>query len=61
MIAYLLGYPIDIDRQPNRKERSQEKQRGSVMWQLRQRSKPAYVNTAHILTYSNTQYNNYLI
>jgi len=60
MMAYLLGYPTDIDRQPDRKERTQEKQRGSIMWQLR-RSKPAYVSIAHILNYSNTQYNNYLI
>jgi len=28
-MAYSLGYPIDIDRQPDRKERSREKQRGS--------------------------------
>jgi len=31
-MAYSLGYPTDIDRWPDRKERSQEKQRGSVMW-----------------------------
>ena len=60
-MAHLLGYPTDIDRQPNREERSQEKQRGSVTWQLRQRSKPPYVSMAHILTYSNTQYNIHLI
>jgi len=60
-MAYSLLYPIDIDRQPDRKERSQEKQRGSMIWQLRQRSKHAYLSTAHILDYSNTWYNNNLI
>ena len=40
MMAHLPGYPTDIDRQPDREERSREKQRGSMMWQLRQRSKP---------------------
>jgi len=35
MIAHSPGYSIDIDKQPDRKERSQEKQRGSVTWQLR--------------------------
>ena len=30
-MAHSLGYPTDIDRQPDRKERSQKKQRGSVM------------------------------
>jgi len=61
MIAYSLGYPTDIDRQPDRKERSREKQRGFVTWQLRQRSKHAYISMACILDYSNTQYNNNLI
>jgi len=61
MMAHLLGYPTDIDRQPDRKERSREKQSGSVTWQLRQRSEPTYVSMACILNYSNTQYNNYLI
>jgi len=28
-MAHLPGYPTDIDRQPDREERSQEKQRGS--------------------------------
>jgi len=60
-MAHSLGYPTDIDRQPDRKERSREKQRGSMMWQLRQRSEPTYVSIAHILNYSNTCYNNYLI
>ena len=60
-MAHLLDYPTDIDRQPDREERSQEKQRGSVTWQLRQKSKHAYVSTAHILNYSNIQYNIYLI
>jgi len=60
-MAHLLGYPTDINRQPNRKERSREKQSSSMTWQLRQRSKPAYISMAHILNYSNTQYNNYLI
>ena len=61
MIAHSPGYSIDIDKQPDRKERSQEKQRGSVTWQLRWRSKCAYLSTARILDYSNTQYNNNLI
>jgi len=34
-MVYSPGYPTDINRQPDRKERSQEKQRGSVTWQLR--------------------------
>ena len=59
-MAHSLGYPTDIDRQPDRKERSQEKQSGSVMWQLRRGSKPTYVSTACILNYSNTRYSNYL-
>jgi len=29
MVAHSLGYLTDIDRQPDRKERSQEKQRSS--------------------------------
>ena len=29
MMAHALGYPTDIDRQPDRKERSQGKQKGS--------------------------------
>ena len=29
MMAHLLGYPTDIDKQPNREERSREKQSGS--------------------------------
>jgi len=52
-MAHLLGYPTDINRWPNRKERSQEKQRGSMTWQLRQRSKHDYVSMACILNYSN--------
>ena len=52
---------IDIDRQPDREERSQEKQRDFMTWQLRQRSEPPYVSMACILNYSNTRYNNYLI
>ena len=60
-MAHSLGYPTDIDRQSNKKERSQEKQRGFVTWQLRQRNKYAYLSTACILDYSNTQYNNNLI
>ena len=35
MMVYSLGYPIDIDRQPNKEERSQEKQRDSMTWQVR--------------------------
>ena len=61
MMVHLPGYPTDIDRQPNREERSREKQSSSMMWQSRQRSECAYVSTAHILNYSNTWYNNYLI
>jgi len=53
-MVHLWGYPTDIDRQPDREERSQEKQSDSMMWQVRQRSKCAYVSTAHILNYSNT-------
>jgi len=60
-MAHSLGYPIDIDKWPDRKERSQEKQKGSITWQLRQRSECAYVSMAHILNYSNTRYNKYLI
>jgi len=60
-MAYLLGYPMDIDRQPDREERSREKQRVSIMWQLKWRSELTYVSTARILDYSNTQYNNDLI
>jgi len=55
------GYPTDIDRQPDREERSQGKQSGSVIWQLRRRSEYTYVSIACILTYSNTQYSIYLI
>jgi len=29
MMAHSLGYPTDIERQSDRKERSQEKQKGS--------------------------------
>ena len=61
MMAYSLGYSADIGRQPDREERSREKQRDSMMWQLRRRSEPTYVSTAHILTYSNTQYNIHLL
>ena len=39
-MAHSPGYPTDIDRQPDREERSREKQSGSVTQQLRQRSKP---------------------
>ena len=39
-MVHLPGYPTDIDRQPDREERSQEKQSGSVTWQLRRRSEP---------------------
>ena len=60
-MAHLLGYPTDIDRQPDREERSREKQRGSMTWQLRRRNEPTYVSMAYILNYSNTHYNNYLI
>ena len=60
-MAHLPGYPTDIDRQPDREERSQEKQRVSMTWQLRRRSELTYISTAHILDYSNTQYNNNLI
>jgi len=60
-MAHSLGYLIDVDRQPDGKRRSQEKQRGSVTWQVRQRSEYTYVSMARILNYSNTQYNNYLI
>jgi len=60
-MAHSSGYLTDINRQPDREERSREKQSGFVTWQLRRRSKPTYVSTAHILTYSNTQYNIHLI
>jgi len=29
------SYPTDIDRQPDREERSQEKESSSITWQLR--------------------------
>jgi len=61
MIAHLPGYPTDVDKWPDEKERSREKQSGSIMWQLKQRSEHAYVSIACILNYSNTHYNNYLI
>ena len=35
MMAHSPGYPTDIDKQPDREERSQEKQRDFVTWQLR--------------------------
>jgi len=38
MMAHSPGYPTDIDKQPDREERSQEKQRDFMTWQLRQRS-----------------------
>ena len=60
-MAHSPDYPTDIDRQSDREERSWEKQSGSMTWQLRWRSEPTYVSTASILTYSNTQYNIYLI
>jgi len=47
-MAHSLGYPTDIDRRPDRKERSREKQKGSITWQLRQRSECAYVIMARI-------------
>jgi len=53
-MAHSLGYLIDVDRQPDGKGRSQEKQRGSVTWQMRQRSEHTYVSMACILNYSNT-------
>ena len=59
-MAHSPSYPTDIDKQPDRKERSREKQSGSVTWQLRRGSKPTYVSTARILNYSNTWYSNYL-
>ena len=59
-MAHSLGYPTDIDRQPDREGRSREKQSCSMTWQSRRRSKRAYVSTARILNYSNTWYNNYL-
>ena len=34
-MAHLLGYPTDVDRQPNREERSREKQSSSVTCQLK--------------------------
>jgi len=60
-MAYSLDYPTDINRQPNKKERSWEKQRGFIIWQLRQRNKHTYLSTARILDYNNTWYNNNLI
>jgi len=60
-MAHLPGYPTDVAKWPDGKGRSQEKQRDSVIWQVRQRSEPTYVSTACILNYSNTQYNNCLI
>jgi len=59
-MAHSPDYPTDVDRRPNGKGRSQEKQRVSVTWQVRQRSKCTYVSMARILDYSNIQYNNYL-
>ena len=53
IMAHSLGYLTDIDRQPDRKERSQEKQSSSMMWQLRRRSEPTYVSMARILIYFN--------
>jgi len=38
MMAHSPGYPTDVDRWPDGKGRSQEKQRGSMTWQVRQRS-----------------------
>ena len=38
MMAHSPGYPTDIDKQPDREERSREKQRDFMTWQLRQRS-----------------------
>ena len=40
MMAHSLGYPTDIDRWPDREERSREKQSSSMTWQLRRRSEP---------------------
>jgi len=39
-MAHLPGYPTDIDRQPDREERSREKQRVFVTWQVRRRREP---------------------
>ena len=47
-MAHSLGYPTDIDRWPDRKERSREKQKGSMTWQLRRRSECTYVIMARI-------------
>jgi len=60
-MAHSPGYPTDVDRQPDGKGRSREKQGGSMTWQVRRRSKCAYVSMACILNYSNTRYSNYLI
>ena len=59
-MAHSLGYPTDIDRQPDREERSREKQSGSRRGSWDEEA-PAYVSTARILDYSNTRYNNNLI
>jgi len=57
-MANLLSYPTDNNRQPDRKERSREKQRDFVTWQFETKKYHAYLSMTCILNYSNTQYNN---
>ena len=61
MMVHSLGYLTDIDRQPDREERSREKQSSLWYGSWDKEASPTYVSIAHILDYSNTQYNNDLI
>jgi len=57
-MAHLLGYPTDNNRQPDREERSQEKQRGSRRGS-RDEEAPRLGKHDLYIRYRNTKYNNY--
>jgi len=58
MMAHSPGYPTDNNRQPDGKERSREKQRGSRHGS-RDEEAPHLGKRDLYIRYSNTQYNNY--
>jgi len=57
-MAHSLGYPTDNNRQPDRKERSREKQRGSRCGS-RDEEALCLPKCDLYIRYSNTKYNNY--
>jgi len=58
MMAHSLGYPTDNNRWPDRKERSQKKQRG-LQHGSRDKEAPRLGKHDLYIRYSNTKYNNY--